>query len=437
MEWELVLLLILGSLIVIMATGLPVAFCFLAVNLVCAWLLWGGSAGLQQFILSLFSSLTTFALLPLPMFILMGELMFHSGIGPLMLNALDKWLGRLPGRLSILAVGTGVLFSTLTGASLTSIALLGTVLLPEMERRGYQKPMTLGPIMGSGGLAILIPPSGLAVLLGAIGQISVGKLLMAIILPGLLLACIYTVYIILRGWQQPQLAPPYDLPASSLSEKIMATLCYIVPLGFVIFMVIGLIILGIASPTEAAATGALSLMILTAAYGRLKWNVLKKSLAGTIKITGMIFLVIAGAKAFSQVLSFSGATRGLIEATLGLPIAPIFILVFMMAIAFFLGMFMDVVSLMMVSLPLFIPVINALKYDPVWFGVLLLINVEVAVISPPFGLSLFAMKGVTPANTTMMDIYRAALPFVLLDVIAIALVIVFPQLALWLPGLVR
>ena len=151
----------------------------------------------------------------------------------------------------------------------------------------------------------------------------------------------------------------------------------------------------------------------------------------------MIFLVIAGAKAFSQVLSFSGATRGLIGATLGLPIAPIFILIFMMVIAFFLGMFMDVVSLMMVSLPLFVPVIHALKYDPVWFGVLLLINVEVAVISPPFGLSLFAMKGVTPAGTTMMDIYRAALPFVVLDVIAIAMVIVFPQLALWLPGLVR
>jgi tripartite ATP-independent transporter DctM subunit len=220
-------------------------------------------------------------------------------------------------------------------------------------------------------------------------------------------------------------------------EKVAETVCYILPLGFVIFMVVGLIILGIASPTEAAATGALSLMILTAAYGRLKWNVLTKSLAGTIKITGMIFLIIAGAKAFSQVLSFSGATRGLIETTLGLPVAPILILVFMMVIAFFLGMFMDVVSLMMVSLPLFVPVINALKYDLVWFGVLFLINVEVAVISPPFGLSLFAMKGVTPESTTMMDIYRAALPFVVLDMLAIVMIIVFPQVALWLPGLVR
>jgi tripartite ATP-independent transporter DctM subunit len=437
MEWQLVLLFILGGLIAIMATGLPVAFCFLAVNLVSAYLLWGGSAGLQQFILSLFSSLSTFALLPLPMFILMGELMFHSGIGPLMLNALDKWLGRVHGRLSILAVGTGILFSTLTGASMTSISLLGTVLLPEMERRGYQKPMTLGPIMGSGGLAILIPPSGLAVLLGAIGQISVGKLLLAIIFPGLLLSVIYGGYIILRCWLQPQIAPPYDLPPSSMYEKVAETVCYILPLGFVIFMVVGLIILGIASPTEAAATGALSLMILTAAYGRLKWNVLTKSLAGTIKITGMVFLIIAGAKAFSQVLSFSGATRGLIETTLDFPVAPVLILIFMMVIAFFLGMFMDVVSLMMVSLPLFVPVIDALKYDPVWFGVLFLVNVEVAVISPPFGLSLFAMKGVTPESTTMMDIYRAALPFVVLDMLAIVMIIVFPQVALWLPGFVR
>ncbi|MFH1490414.1 MAG: TRAP transporter large permease subunit [Pseudomonadota bacterium] len=434
MEWQLVLGLILLSLIAVMATGMPVAICFFTVNLVLTWLLWGGMAGLQQFILSLFSSLTTFALLPLPMFILMGEMMFHSGIGPLMLDALDKWLGRLPGRLSILAVGTGILFSSLTGASMTSIALLGTVLLPQMEKRGYKTPMTLGPIMGSGGLAILIPPSGLAVLLGAIGQISVGKLLMAIIVPGLLLAFIYGAYIIVRCWLQPHIAPPYEVAASSMSEKIAATVKYILPLGFVIFMVIGLIILGVASPTEAAATGALSLMILTAAYRRLNWSVMKKSLAGTVRITGMIFLILSGAKAFSQVLSFSGATQGLIEAILAMPLSPMFVIIIMMAITFVLGMFMDVVSLMMVSLPLFVPVVRALNFDPVWFGVLFLINVELAVISPPFGLSLFAMKGVAPEGTKMMDIYGAALAFIVLDVIAIALVMLFPQVALWLPG---
>jgi tripartite ATP-independent transporter DctM subunit len=354
-----------------------------------------------------------------------------------MLDALDKWIGRLPGRLSILAVGTGILFSSLTGASMTSIALLGTVLLPEMEKRGYKTPMTLGPIMGSGGLAILIPPSGLAVLLGAIGQISVGKLLMAIIVPGLLLAFIYGAYIIVRCWLQPHIAPSYEVSSSSTSEKIAASVKYILPLGFVIFMVIGLIILGVASPTEAAATGALSLMILTAAYRRLNWSVMKKSLAGTIRITGMIFLILSGAKAFSQVLSFSGATQGLIEAILGMPLAPMFVIIIMMAITFVLGMFMDVVSLMMVSLPLFVPVVRAMNFDPVWFGVLFLINVELAVISPPFGLSLFAMKGVAPEGTKMIDIYGAALAFIVLDVIAIAVVMLFPQVALWLPGRLR
>jgi tripartite ATP-independent transporter DctM subunit len=248
---------------------------------------------------------------------------------------------------------------------------------------------------------------------------------------------IYFAYIIVRCWLQPQIAPPYGVTVSSLSEKIAATVKYILPLGFVIFMVIGLIILGIASPTEAAATGALSLMILTAAYRRLNWSVMKKSMAGTIRITGMIFLILSGAKAFSQVLSFSGATHGLIEAILGASLRPTYVIIIMMAVTFVLGMFMDVVSLMMVSLPLFVPVVRALHFDPVWFGVLFLINVELAVISPPFGLSLFAMKGVAPEGTGMTDIYRAALAFLILDVIAIAAVIIFPQVALWLPGLVR
>ena len=435
MEWPLLLLLILGGLIVVMALGLPVAFSFILVNLVGAYLLWGGQIGLEQAVMSLWRSVSRFTLVPLPLFVLMGEVIFQSGVAPNMLDALDKWLGRLAGRLGLLAVGGGAVLSTLTGASMASAAILGSTLVPEMEKRGYKKSMSLGPILGSGGLAIMIPPSGLAILLGAIGEISVGKILIAIILPGVLMAILYAAYIILRCRIQPSIAPAYDVVPPRLSEKLIATAKYILPLGFIIFMVVGVMFLGVATPTEAAATGALSTFILAAAYKRLSWKMVKKSFRGTMEITLMMFLIISGATAFSQILAFSGATAGLINVTLGLPLSPIFIVVAMQVIVLFMGMFMEVVSIMMITIPLFLPVIYVLGFNDVWFAVILLLNIEMATTSPPFGLTLFVMKGVAPPDTTMGDIYRAALPFLYCDVIVMGLIIAFPAVARWLPVL--
>ncbi len=420
-----------------MASGLPVAFCFILINIVGVMLLWGGGIGLQQFIFSIFDSVSTFTLLPVPMFILMGEVMFHSGIAPLMMDALDKWLGRLPGRLSLLAVGGGTLFSTLTGASMASVAMLGSVLVPQMEERGYKKPMTLGPILGSGGLAIMIPPSSLAVILGAIAEISIGKILIAIILPGLLMAVLYTSYIIIRSRLQPHLAPIYDVPLISMLDKVMATVRYILPVGFIIFLVIGLIILGVATPTEAAATGAIGTFVLAAFYGRLNWAMVKKSFFGAIQVTVMMFMIIVGAKAFSQIMAFSGASMGLSELAVGLPLTPILIVIAIQIVLLFLGMFLPVVPIMMITIPVFMPVILTLGFDPVWFAVIYLLNIEMATTTPPFGLSLFVMKSVAPPDTTMGDVYRGAVPFLYCDVIAIALIIAFPLIALWLPDIMR
>ncbi len=257
MEWWIVLLIIFGSLIFLMGTGMPVAFCFLLLCIVGAWLLMGGTSGLEQLNLSMYDSVAVFTMLPLPLFILMGDVLFYSGIAPFMIEALDNWLGRLPGRLSLLAVVAGTLLSTLTGASMATVAILGSTLVPEMEKRGYKKTMSLGPILGSSGLAILIPPSGLAVLLATIGKFSVGKFLIAIIPAGLLLAAIFAGYIILRCYLQPSLAPPYQVQNISLSKKLIDTGRYICPVVIVIFLVIGVMIMGIATPTEAAATGAL------------------------------------------------------------------------------------------------------------------------------------------------------------------------------------
>ncbi len=436
MEWQLALALILGSLIVIMASGMPVAFCFMLINLVGVFLLMGGEVGLRQLTLSIWDSVTSFTLLPLPLFILMGEIMFHSGVAPLMMDTLDKLMGRLPGRLGLLAVSGGTVFATLTGTSMGSVAMLGSVLTPEMEKRGYKKPMSLGPILGSGGLAIMIPPSGLAILLGAIAEISIGKILIAIIIPGLIMAVLYAAYIIGRCWLQPSLAPAYEVPRIARLEKFTSVIRYILPLGFVIFMVIGLMLLGIATPSEAGATGVLGCFILAAVYKRLTWEAVKKAIASTVQITVMMFLVLAGAVAFSQVLAFSGASRGLVEYALSLPLAPIIMFIAMQAIVLFLGMFISIVAIMMITLPLFMPVIDTLGFNPVWFAVVFLLNTEMATTSPPFGTNLFVMKGVAPHDTTMGDIYRAALPFLGCDLVAMALLIAFPVVVLWLPNII-
>lgn len=437
MEWPLILLIIFGTLVILMATGMPVAFCFMLINVVGVYMLFGGTAGLEQLILSIYSSLATFVLLPVPLFILMGEVTFQSGLGTNIIDIVDKWLGRLPGRISLLAVSSGALLSALTGASIASTSLLGSVLVPEMEKRDYKKSMSLGPILGSGGLAIMVPPSSLAILLGAIGEISVGKILVAIVVPGLVMAALYAIYIIGRCWLQPAIAPAYETPLAPLSEKIIATVKYVLPIGFIFFLVVGVIFIGVATPSEAAATGTLGLFIIAFFYGRLNWEVVKKSIAGTLRISGMILLIIAGAKAFSQILSFTGASRGLVEVATGLPVTPVLIVIMMQVIILFLGGFMEVVAIMMITLPVFVPTIVVLGFDPVWFAVLVLLNIEMAMTTPPFGINLFVMKGVAPRDTTMGDIYRAALPFLGCDLVAMALIIAFPAVALWLPGLMR
>jgi tripartite ATP-independent transporter DctM subunit len=434
-EWPFILLLLFGSLLILMATGMPIAFCFMLINVVGVFLFFGGTAGLEQLILSIYTSLATFVLLPVLLFILMGELTFQSGLATDIINVVDKWLGRLPGRLALLSVGAGALLSALTGASMASTSMLGSVLTPEMEKRDYQKPMSLGPIMGSGGLAIMIPPSSLAVLLGAIGELSIGKILVAIIVPGILMAGLYVVYIIVRCYLQPSIAPVYETPSTPLSEKIIATAKYVLPIGFIFFLVVGVIFIGVATPSEAAASGTIGVFIVMIFYRRLKWQVLKQSVSDTLKISGMVLLIIAGAQAFSQILSFSGASQGLAEVATSLPVAPIFIVITMQIIILIMGGFMEVVSIMMITLPIFVPTILALGFDPIWFAALVLLNIEMAMITPPFGLSLFVMKGVAPPDTTIGDIYRSALPFIGCNLIAMALIIIFPQIALWAPRL--
>ena len=251
------------------------------------------------------------------------------------------------------------------------------------------------------------------------------------------MASVYLVYIVARCWLQPSLAPPYELPPVSFVFKIVSFARYVLPIGLVIFGVIGVMFLGIATPTEAAGTGALSMFVLIAIYRRLSWQAIKKAFTGTLEVTVMVLMIIVGALTFSQILAFSGGSRGLIELATGISVAPMFVMVIMQFVIIIMGTFMEPVAIMMVTLPLFMPIIRSLNFNPVWFAVLFLMNIEVADISPPFAMELFVLKGVASPDTTMGDIYRSALPFVLLDLLCMAVVMAFPSVALWLPSMMR
>jgi tripartite ATP-independent transporter DctM subunit len=425
------LIIIFGVLMILMATGMPIAFSFMIINVVGVYIFFGKTAGLEQLVLSMYSSLTTFVLLPVALFILMGELLVHSRIANDVMDALDRLMGRLPGRLSLLAVTTGTVIAALTGSSMSSTAMLGQILVPEMEKRGYQKVMTIGPIMASGGLAIMIPPSSLAILLCVIGEISIGKILVVIPFVGIYLAILLGSYIIIRCKLQPSLAPTFEVEKLPLSVRIAGAVKFVLPVGFIIFLVVGLIFVGVADPSESAATGAIGMVIVILFYKRLNWKVVKESLRGTITITGMVFLIIAGATTFGQILAFSGATAGLSQLAIRLHLPPILIMVAMQIIILMMGCFMEVLSIMMITLPIFIPVVNQLGFDPVWFGAITLLNIECAFITPPFGMNLFVMKGVAPRDTTMTDIYFAAAPMVAINCLTMALMIAFPSIVLW------
>ena len=435
MDWVTAAILIFGLLSVLFLIGVPVAFSFLFVNMLFAFIFWGDN-GFSQLILSIHRSISLFSLIPLPLFILMGQVIFLYEISRNMMDTMDKWVGRLPGRLSLMAVGGGVLFATLSGSSMASTAMLGQTLLPEMERKGYKAQMTLGPIMGSGCLAGMMPLSALAIILACLAQISVGDFLLTIVGPGLLMAVIYAIYIIVRAILQPELAPAYHIEKVPLGQKVFLAVKYIAPLSLIIISVIGIIMSGVATPTEAAAVGSLVCFILAFMYKGIRPDIFKKALLSCLKITVMMLMILSGATGFSEILAYTGATTNIVEIVTHLKLSPMGILIAMQIILILLGTFLESLAIMMITIPIYLPIIKTLGFDPYWFCAIFLINMELATISPPYGLVLFTMKGVAP-NYTMKDIFKASIPFNVLDVLALALVMIFPGIALWLPHLLK
>ncbi|WP_102107918.1 TRAP transporter large permease [Oceaniglobus roseus] len=434
MEWYDALAILLGSIVFLMALGMPVALAFLAANLIGAYMFMGGTRGFSQLLNNGLGSLTTFALVPIPLFLLMGEIFFHTGLGGRMFNAIDRLLGKLPGRLSYVTVLGGTGFSTLSGSSMGSTALLGSLMVPEMIARGYKKHMSIGPILGTGGLAIIIPPSALAVLLATLAQIDVGALLIAGIIPGLILAAFYAAMIWIQCRVDPDAAPAYEVDEITLGAKLKLVLRDVVPMIGVMVVIVIAMVAGLVTPSEAAAFGALGTILLGLAFRCLTWEAMRKSVVGALKVTLMSYLIVFGSATFSQLLAFSGASSGLIRWATSFDVAPTVMLLIMFGVLLILGMFMEQISIMLLTIPIFFPLAQSLGFDLVWFGLIMLLALEISFTTPPFGLLLFVMKGVAPEGTTMRDIYLSAMPYIACALGVVALLILFPPLATWLPG---
>ena len=445
MEWYVALSFLLGLILFFMFLGVPVALAFLAANMIGATYFMGGSGdlftqmsrGIGQLANNAIPTITTFNLMPVPMFLLMGEIFFHTGLANKMFGAIDKLMGRLPARLSFVTVAGGTAFATLSGSSMGSTALLGSLMVPEMQRRGYKKHMAIGPILGTGGLAMLIPPSALAVLLATLANLDVGALLIAGIVPGLMLAGFYAILILVMALVDPQAAPAYEVESVSWGERLRLLLFDVLPMMSVVLFVILLILYGWATPSESAAFGCLCVIVLAIIYRRFTLKSFIASVTGALRVTTMALLIIFGSATFSALLAFSGASSGLIRWATGFDMDPIFMLLVMFGILLILGMFMDQLSMMLLTVPIFFPLAETLGFDLIWFAVITLLALEISFTTPPFGLLLFVMKGVSAPGTTMRDIYVAAFPFMGCAILLVGLLIVWPEIALWLPSLGR
>jgi tripartite ATP-independent transporter DctM subunit len=435
MNWLESLALLLGLVVVLMLLGMPVALAFLTANVVGAFTFMGGVAGLDQLARNSIASVVTFSLTPIPLFVLMGEVLFQTGLAVKVIDGFDRLISRVPARLSVVSVVAGTAFSAISGSTIATTAMLGRSMTPVMLAKKYHPTLAMGPIIAIGGVDMLIPPSALIVLFGSLANISITKMLFAGILPGIFLSVAFVAYIIIRACLNPAMAPANDeAPNFRGWEKYRPLVIYVLPLLSIFGVVIGAMAGGWATPTEAAALGAAATMALAAAYGALNAKNLFSALKGTIHISGIILLIIVGATAFSQILGFSGATNGFLGTISEMNLSPTLLLITMIAILLVLGCFVDQVSMMLLTLPFFMPLVIAGGIDQVWFGVLFLIAMQLGLMTPPFGLLLFTMKSVAPHGVTMRDIIHSAIPFVVISFAMLIAVFFIPGIATWLPA---
>lgn len=431
---EVLTLAMLGSMAGLLALGVPFAFALGALGIFFGLIIMGPSV-FSYVIFRMFDIMGSFSAITLPLFVFMANMISKSGIADDLLTTFYHWAGSVRGALAAATVFACALIGAMVGTAGGDIILVGLIALPYMLRQGYDKSLACGSVLAGGGLGVLIPPSILFIIYGLQSGTSIGQLFMAGVVPGILLAVLYAGYILLRALVQPHLAPA--MREEQLVHGFMAKLALgksILLPALLIFTVLGSIYLGLATPSEAAGVGAVGAMILAAIRRKLNWEALSASMYDTVRTIGMIFWIIFGATAFIGVFMVGGGGNFISESIIGMDLGRWGTLILIQVILFFLGLFLEPLSILILTVPIVVPIIHALGFDLIWYGTLFVINMQMAYMTPPFGPSLFYLKGVAPPEVSLGDLYRAVPPFILIQALTLALVMAFPELALWLPS---
>ncbi len=436
MSPELVTVVMVGSFFVLLAVGVPLAWAAAAVGLAVGFILSGPDI-FPMLVYRIWNTMCSWSLIAVPLFVFMANMLQHSGIADDLYEAFYRWLGPIRGGLAMASVAVCTLVAAMLGTAGAGVTIMGLIALPAMLKRKYDKRLACGSIVAGGSLGVLIPPSIMFIIYGMFAGVSIGKLFMGGILPGLLLSFLYISYIGIRCYLNPQAGPApskEERAAITLRLKITATRSLILPI-LLIVAVLGSIFSGIATPGEAAGVGAIGAMLCAAVRRQFTWQNLKLSLYGTMRTIGLVMWIVFGGMIFITIYTLAGATDFVSGVLFALPLGPWGTLIVIQVILILLGMVLETISIIVLCVPIFVPVITALGFSPLWFGVLFNINLQIAYLSPPFGYSLFYLKGVAPPEISVTDLYLSVWPFIILQLIGLVLCMIFPPIILWLPGM--
>jgi tripartite ATP-independent transporter DctM subunit len=424
-----------ASLFLLLILGLPLVFALGGLAVILIFMVWGPEAAVILYWNMMYKG-SNFLLIAIPLFIFMASMLSHTGISEDLYQMMYRWVGRLGGGLAMGTVIICTLVAAMVGLSSAAMVTMGVTALPAMLDRGYSKQIAIGSIAAGGTLGILIPPSVIMIVYSMMASTSVGKLWLGGVLSGLLLSFLFIAYIGIRCFLQPEMGPPLSPEErSSMWEKLISLKAVALPLLLVV-MVLGSVFLGIATPTEAAGVGAAGSILTALLHRKLTWTHLKQTNYDTIRLTCMIFWILIAGESFSALYTYGGASHFLKNTLLVLPFGRWGALIVIQLLLLFLGCFLDPWGIVTIALPVFIPVVDSLGFDLIWFGVLFVINMEMGYLTPPVGLNVFYMKGIVPKGTTMGEIFRSVFPFILVQAVAMALIMIFPQVVLWLPSVV-
>jgi tripartite ATP-independent transporter DctM subunit len=425
--------LMFAALFVLLAAGLPISFSLGAIAVLFTIFLWGPN-GLVNVSMFAFGETQNFIILAVPLFVFMGVFLERSGIADRLYTAAYLWLGRVRGGLAVGTVMICTLFAAMSGVSSSTVLTMGTVAVSPMLKRKYKKDIVLGCVMAGGALGQLIPPSSGLIIYAVFANASVGRLFAGGLFPGLLLATLFSIYILIRCHIQPNLGPSIPLEERAGWRVRTRSLLSVGPPLFIVVLVLGSIYSGIATPTEGAAIGAFGTLICSIFYRSLKWPALSEVAWRTLLVTGMIMFIMIAGKCFTSVFITFGGLNIVTDFVLSLPTNPYMIIVMIQVIWIIMGCFLDPLAITLLTIPIFVPIIKELGFDPVWFGVIFTMNVEIAYLTPPYGMNLFYLKSVAPEGVTMQNIYHSISWFVVLQVLGLALCVIFQDIVLWLPN---